>query len=60
MVDLYIGSHEHVLGAQVGIEKSGKIIWGECVGYLFKSRNYQVKIDGKVFQTDRIYKNYKR
>ena len=59
MVDLYIGSHEHVLGTQVGTEKCGKIIWGECIGYLFKSRRYQVKIDGKVYQTDRIYKYYK-
>lgn len=57
MVDVYIGSHERVLGTPVGIEKSGKIIWGECVGYLFKSRSYQVKIDGKVYKTDRIYIN---
>lgn len=40
MVDLFIGSHEHVIGTQVGIEESGKIIWGECVGYLFKSMGY--------------------
>lgn len=43
MIDLFIGNYERVIGRNAYIKENEEYIPCKIVGYLFKSRNYQVK-----------------
>ena len=59
MIDLFIGNYEIVIGRNGYIKECEKYIPCKIVGYLFKSRKYQVKTqDGRNLMVEKIYINY--
>lgn len=56
MIDLFIGNYERVIGRNAYIKENEEYIPCKIVGYLFKSRNYQVKTqDGISRKVKKIY-----
>lgn len=59
MIDLYIGNYEQVIGKNGYIKENEKYIPCKIVGYLFRSKRYQVRTqDEKNLKVEKIYINY--
>lgn len=58
MTDLYIGNYERVIGRNAYIKENGIFIPCKIVGYLFKSRKYQVATEDKILKVEKIYIEY--
>lgn len=59
MIDLFIGNYERVIGRNGYIKEGEKYIPCKIVGYLFKSKKYQVKTQGgKNINVKKVYINY--
>lgn len=57
MYDLFIGSHERVLGANVFVKRYNEYIPGCVKSYSSETRKYKVVLEnGKTTTTDRIYR----
>lgn len=59
MIDLYIGNYEKVIGRYGYIKKDNNYMSCKIVGYLFRSRKYQVRTeDGKNLKVEKVYINF--
>lgn len=56
MIDLFIGNYERVIGKNAYIKINKEYIPCKIVGYLFKSRNYQVEMhNGISREVQKVY-----
>lgn len=58
MINLFIGNYENVIGKTGYIKEGENYISCKIIGYLFKSRKYQVETqDGRSRSVQRVYIN---
>ena len=55
MYVVYIGSYEGIASRNAYIKVNDEFVQCMVTGYLFKSRKYTVKIEGRTKKVDRIY-----